>query len=39
VPAKFELHLILDNYGTHKTPAIKRWLLRHPRFHERRTPD
>jgi len=32
VPAKFELHLILDNYGTHKTPAIKRWLLRHPAF-------
>jgi transposase len=26
------LHLILDNYGTHKTPAVKRWLLRHPRY-------
>ena len=38
VPAKFELHLILDNYGTHKTPAIKRWLLRHPRFHLHFTP-
>ena len=38
VPGKFELHLILDNYGTHKTPAIKRWLLRHPRFHLHFTP-
>ena len=26
------MHLILDNYATHKTPTIKRWLLRHPRF-------
>ena len=26
------MHLILDNYATHKTPAIKRWLLAHPRF-------
>ncbi|HSH23610.1 MAG TPA: transposase, partial [Acidimicrobiales bacterium] len=26
-------HLILDNYATHKTPEIRRWLLRHPRFH------
>ena len=32
------MHLILDNYGTHKTPAIKRWLLRHPRFHLHFTP-
>lgn len=38
VPDKLELHLILDNYGTHKTPAIKRWLLRHPRFHLHFTP-
>jgi len=38
VPAKLELHLILDNYGTHKTAAIKRWLLRHPRFHLHFTP-
>ena len=27
-----EVHLVLDNYGTHKTPAIRRWLARHPRF-------
>ena len=38
VPGRLELHLILDNYGTHKTPAIKRWLQRHPRFHLHFTP-
>jgi transposase len=38
VPAGLELHLILDNYGTHKTPLIQRWLLRHPRFHLHFTP-
>jgi transposase len=38
VPAGLELHLIIDNYATHKTPAIKRWLLRHPRFHLHFTP-
>ena len=32
-PAELDLHLVLDNYGTHKTPAVRRWLLRHPRFH------
>ena len=32
VPAELEVHLILDNASTHKTPAIKRWLLAHPRF-------
>ena len=32
VPADLEVHLILDNYSTHKTPAIKRWLAAHPRF-------
>jgi transposase len=32
VPPELEVHLILDNYATHKTPEIKRWLLRHPRF-------
>ena len=26
------MHLILDNYATHKTPTVKRWLLAHPRF-------
>ena len=38
VPADLELHLILDNYGTHKTPAIHRWLARRPRFHLHFTP-
>ena len=28
-----DLHLIVDNYATHKTPAVKRWLNAHPRFH------
>ena len=32
VPADLHVHLILDNYATHKTPAIKKWLLAHPRF-------
>jgi transposase len=38
VPAHLEVHLILDNYATHKTPAIHRWLARHPRFHLHFTP-
>ncbi len=38
VPAALAVHLILDNYGTHKTPAIHRWLARHPRFHLHFTP-
>ena len=38
VPAGFEVHLILDNYATHKTPAIRRWLGLHPRFHLHFTP-
>ncbi|MFF7128030.1 IS630 family transposase [Streptomyces sp. NPDC008240] len=33
VPAGLEVHLILDNYVTHKVPVIKRWLAAHPRFH------
>jgi transposase len=32
VPAEFEVHVVLDNASTHKTPAVKRWLLAHPRF-------
>jgi transposase len=38
VPAELDLHLVLDNYATHKTPAVHRWLLRHPRFHLHFTP-
>ena len=37
-PAHLDLHLIADNYATHKTPAVKRWLKRHPRFHLHFTP-
>ena len=32
------VHLVLDNYSTHKTPEIKKWLLRHPRFELHFTP-
>jgi transposase len=32
VPAALDVHLILDNYSTHKTPAITKWLAAHPRF-------
>jgi transposase len=38
VPLDLDLHLVLDNLSTHKTPAIKRWLLKHPRFHLHFTP-
>jgi transposase len=38
VPGDLDVPLILDNYGTHKTPLIHRWLLRHPRFHLHFTP-
>src|ERR1700724_4632421 len=31
-PTHLDLHLILDTYATHKTPAVKRWLARHKRF-------
>src|ERR1700722_14163128 len=38
VPKDLDLHLVLDNYATHKTPEIKAWLLKHPRFHLHFTP-
>ena len=38
VPKDLDVHLVLDNYATHKTPAIKEWLLKHPRFHLHFTP-
>lgn len=31
VPANLDVHLVMDNYGTHKTPSIKSWFARHPR--------
>ena len=38
VPADLDVHLICNNYGTHKTPVIRAWLTRHPRFHIHFTP-
>src|SRR5881397_960077 len=38
VPPSLDVHVILDNYGTHKTPLIHRWLVRHPRYHVHFTP-
>lgn len=38
VPADLDIHLILDNYATHKTPAVQKWLARRPRFHVHYTP-
>jgi transposase len=38
VPKHLDLHLVLDNYATHKTPKVKEWLIRHPRFHLHFTP-
>jgi transposase len=38
MPTDLAVHLILDNYGTHKAPPIRRWLARHPRFHLHFTP-
>ena len=37
-PAELDLHLVLDNASTHKSPIIQRWLLRHPRVHLHFTP-
>ena len=36
--ADIDLHLILDNYGTHKHPKVKKWLVNHPRFKLHFTP-
>jgi transposase len=38
VPAELDVHLVLDNSSTHKTPLIKRWLAAHPRFKLHFTP-
>jgi transposase len=38
VPKRFDVHLVLDNYGTHKTPLIHRWLVKRPRFPLHFTP-
>ena len=38
VPEELDVHLVMDNYATHKTAAIQRWLLKRPRFHVHFTP-
>lgn len=38
VPSELDIHLVMDNYGTHKTPSIRNWFARHPRFHAHFTP-
>ncbi|MCY1524475.1 DDE superfamily endonuclease [compost metagenome] len=38
MPPKLDVHLVMDNYGTHKTPSIKAWFARHPCFHVHFTP-
>jgi transposase len=38
VPEELDVHVVCDNSSTHKTPAIKAWLERHPRFHLHFTP-
>jgi transposase len=38
VPAEFAVHLILDNYATHKHPKVLAWIAKHPRFQLHFTP-
>ena len=38
VPTELNVHLICDNYTTHKSPTVQRWLAAHPRFHMHYTP-
>jgi len=38
MPAGMPIHIIMDNYGTHKTPRVKRWFQRHPNWHVHFTP-
>ena len=38
IPADLDIHLVLDNYATHKTPLIRGWLACHPRYHVHFTP-
>jgi len=37
-PAELEVHLVLDNYATHKTPKVAAWFQKHPRYHLHFTP-
>jgi transposase len=38
VPSRLDVHLVMDNYGTHKTAVIRNWLAKRPRFHVHFTP-
>jgi transposase len=38
VPAELDVHIVLDNYGTHKTAIIRKWFAKRPRFHVHFTP-
>ena len=38
VPSRLDVHLVMDNYGTHKTTVIRNWLAKRPRFHVHFTP-
>jgi transposase len=38
VPAELDVHLVMDNYSTHKSPLIKNWLAKRPRYHVHFTP-
>jgi hypothetical protein len=38
VPAELDVHIVLDNYGTHKTALIRKWFAKRPRFHVHFTP-
>jgi len=38
VPKELDVHMVLDNLGTHSTPDVKRWFVRHPRFKLHFTP-
>ena len=38
VPSDLDVHLVMDNYGTHKTPLIRDWLVKRPRWHVHLTP-
>jgi hypothetical protein len=38
LPGGFEVHLVMDNYGTHKVSKVQTWLARHPRYHVHFTP-
>src|SRR5678816_2435265 len=38
VPADLDIHIVMDNYGTHKTASIRNWFAKRPRFHMHFTP-